>query len=75
VADSFDEALAAAVARWMGSGGVVAVAQGEIAGEPTIDLWTSGAASDADFPERFRGFRVRVHDAGGPFQAQDAERE
>lgn len=73
VTAAFEEALAAATVEWMGKGGVVAVAQGEDAGEPTIELWATGEASASDFPERFRGFRLQVRDSGGPIQAQRPE--
>lgn len=73
--DAIGEALAAATAEWMGKGGVVAVAEGEDAGEPTIELWVTSGALAPDFPERFHGFRLRVRDAGGPVEVQDSDQQ
>jgi ABC-type taurine transport system substrate-binding protein len=54
--------------------GVVAVAQGEDQGAPTVDVWVARREAGDALPRRLHGVTVRVLDAGGPIRAQDDSR-
>lgn len=69
---TFEQALAAA-SSWMGSiPGVVAVGEGEEAGERTIDVWVTGA-SEVQLPQDLAPFQVRIRPSGGPIHALETE--
>lgn len=63
-----EEALAEAQA-WMDEPGVDAIGEGELDGEPTIDVWVRPEELRRAFPEELHGVRVRVLPSGGPVQA------
>jgi hypothetical protein len=70
-----DAALAEA-GHWLDEvPGVVAVAQGEDQGAPTVDVWVASREGGQALPRRLHGVAVRVVDAGGPIRALDDDTE